>query len=129
MNDLIRHSGGELIKLIKGEHDVGKPFQHDILLLTIQVAGTSYLNNIREIEPSLDEQTRVRFFREPDNPYDRRAIVIRTDAGQKIGYVPRAKNEILSNLMDGGKLLYGIIRQKEWQDSWLRIVLNVYLNE
>lgn len=129
MKDIIPNSSNELIQRIKGQYEVGKPFQQDIRLLTIQVAGTSYVENIGEIEPMLDERTRVHFFREPDNPHDRRAIVIKTENGQKIGYVPRAKNEILSNLMDGGKLLYGVIQDKEWQDSWLRITVSVFLGE
>jgi hypothetical protein len=28
---------------------------------------------------------------------------------QKLGYVPRAKNEVISNLLDAGKTIFGII--------------------
>lgn len=42
-----------------------------------------------------------------DNEYDERTIAIKNENGDKLGYIPRDKNEILSRLMDAGKLLYG----------------------
>jgi len=38
----------------------------------------------------------VPFFREPDNPYDKRAIVIKNASGMKIGYVPKEDNAELA---------------------------------
>jgi len=69
------------------------------------------------------------FFREPDNPYDKKAIVIKNADGVKVGYVPRADNVIFSRLMDAGKLLFGRITAKETQGSWLKINIKVFLHE
>lgn len=42
-------------------------------------------------------------------------------------YVPRNKNEILSRLMDAGKLLYSTVYGKEKIGNWLKITIQIYL--
>lgn len=74
-------------------------------------------------------EDKLEFFREPDNPYDNKAIVIRNADGVKIGYIPRVDNAIFSRLMDAGKLLFGRITAKETQGSWLKIRIRVFLHE
>lgn len=71
----------------------------------------------------------MNFFREPDNPYDNKAIVIKNEDGIKIGYVPRSDNAIFARLLDAGKLLFGRITAKEMQDYWLKISIKVYMQE
>ena len=51
------------------------------------------------------------------------------DNGQKLGYVPQEKNEVLSNLMDAGKLLFGKLNEKTWVDNWLKLDVQVYLRD
>jgi len=46
-----------------------------------------------------------------------------------LGYVPRAKNEVISNLMDAGKTIFGIIDKKEWSGDYLSLEISVYLKE
>ena len=58
------------------------------------------------------------FFREPDNPHDERAIVVRTRSGAKIGYILRDDNAIFSRLMDAGKLLFGRVSAREMRGAW-----------
>lgn len=59
--------------------------------------------------------------REPDNPYDARAI--RVDwHGHKLGYVPRRENADIARLMDNGaKLEARISRLIESRDPWQRV--------
>ncbi len=64
-----------------------------------------------------------------DNPYDKRAIVIKNADGVKIGYIPRADNKIFARLMDAGKLLFGKISSKEKQGIWLKIDIAVFLHD
>jgi len=108
---------------------IPKLFTRDIFLYYTHIAGTSHTDGIAGIEPLLNEGDRLEFFREPDNPHDGRAIVIRTLNGVKIGYIPRADNIILSRLMDAGKLLFGTIKSKEWQNKWLRINIKIYMGD
>ena len=76
-----------------------KPFLEDIYLITVNVAGLVYIDDIDEIFSIIKEGDHLDLFREKDNRYD----------GKKIGYIPRADNIILANLMDAGKMLYGVV--------------------
>ena len=132
MGDLIKSDRGELIRLLhsKGAHlAVPKPFERDIFLFDTYVAGTGYVEGIEDLEPHLHIDDKLDFFREPDNPYDSKAIVIKTVGGVKIGYVPKADNAIFSRLMDAGKLLFARIVSKGMSGKWLEIAIKVYLHE
>ena len=47
------------------------------------------------------------------------AIIIHNQTGEKLGYVPREKNEVVARLMDAGKMVFGVLEEKEWRDEWL----------
>ena len=112
-----------------GEMQLPKPFERDIFLFDTYVAGTTHIEGIEELEPYLNPGDVLDFFREPENLYDSKAIVIKTPAGVKIGYVPRADNVIFSFFMDAGKLLFGRISGKEMKGKWLKLDIEVYLHE
>ena len=50
----------------------------------------------------------MELFREATNEYGKHAILVKYH-GEKIGYVPRKDNYVLSKLMDGGKHIYGVV--------------------
>lgn len=77
----------------------------------------------------MNNDDRLEFFREPDNQYDKQAIVIKTANGVKIGYVPMQDNVIFARLMDAGKLLFGKITSKEKKGSWVKKYIKVFLHE
>ncbi len=113
------------------------PFEKDLFLMGVTVAGTSYVKNIGELYDALDEGDTVRLVREPDNPYDEYAIRIDAmddedipeGASVKLGYIPRAYNKVVARLMDAGKPIYGVLRKKERQGSWFKIVVKVYMKD
>lgn len=132
MGELIKNEGAGIIGLFHGEGGspvVPQPFERDIFLFDTHIAGTSHIEGIEELEPYLNIGDKLDFFREPDNPYDKKAIVIKNADGVKVGYVPRADNVIFSRLMDAGKLLFGRITAKETQGNWLKINIKVFLHE
>jgi HIRAN domain. len=132
VSDLIPDDRNNVVSLFHdkgGSLPIPKPFERDIFLFDTYVAGTGYVEGMEDIEPHLHGNDRLDFFREPDNPHDSKAIVIRTTGGAKIGYVPRADNVIFSRLMDAGKLLFARIESKEMSGSWLKIEIRVYLHE
>ena len=132
MGDLTKSEGGELIGLLHGKGEnliIPKPFERDIFLFDTHVAGTGYVEGVEELEPHLNIDDKLNFFREPDNPYDVKAIVIKNADGVKIGYVPRNDNVIFSRLMDAGKLLFARIAKKETKGNWLKIDIKVFLHE
>lgn len=132
MGNLIKSETGGLMGLLhsnNGELTIPKPFERDIFLFDTYVAGTTHIVGIEELEPHLNIDDRLEFFREPDNQYDKQAIVIKTIDGVKIGYVPKQDNVIFARLMDAGKLIFAKITSKEKKGSWIKIDIKVFLHE
>ena len=118
----------EIVRTSLDKTGLPKPFVQEVELLNCNIAGTTFLN-LKDIEPKLNKNQLLVLKREPKNKYDDKAILILTEDGQKLGYVPQEKNEILSRLMDAGKLLFGRLDEKNWVDRWLRLDIQVYLRD
>ena len=131
MADIIKIDGNNIVNILnnKGGLDIGKPFSQEIFLIEVHIAGTTHIDNMDILEPKLTEGVEVQFFREPNNQYDSKAIVVKDKEGNKLGYIPRDKNEILSRLMDAGKILYGKVKDKEKIGEWTKIEMEVYLKD
>ena len=131
MDDLMV-SGSELIGILHqqgGGLELPKPFERDIFLFGTYIAGTSHIPGMEELEPHLKIGDKLNFFREPDNEHDPKAIVIKTTDGVKVGYVPKQDNVVFSRLMDAGKLLFGKITKKEIKGHWVKIKIDIYLQD
>lgn len=132
MNSILKTDGNGLINLL---HTTGSdlalpnPFEQEIFLFDTYVAGTSHIKDMEELAPYLNIGDQLNFFREPDNVYDNKAIVIKNANGVKIGYVPKHDNIVFSRLMDAGKCLFGVIMNKELSGKWLKIEIKIYLKE
>ncbi len=113
---------------LQGGGALSAPFAKEIFLIETHVAGTSHVP-IREIEPTLASGATLILRRETDNKHDPLAILIFTESGRKLGYVPRDRNEILARLMDAGKFLFARLEAKEWHGDWLCISARVFLRE
>ncbi|MEG1719685.1 MAG: HIRAN domain-containing protein [Clostridia bacterium] len=132
MSDLTNTNTGGLVGFLHGKNGelaIPKPFEKEIFLFETNVAGTSYVVNIEKLEPLLNVEDKLNFFREPDNKFDSKAIVIKTEKGDKIGYIPREDNLIFARLMDAGKLLYGRIAYKEKRGKFIEFLIKIYLHE
>ena len=132
MNDLSISNQSGLINLLHSDStgvSVPKPFEKDIFLFSTFVAGTTHIEGMEELFEHLEPDEKLELFREPDNIYDSRAIVIKTSDGVKIGYVPRVDNVIFSRLMDGGKLLYAKITDKYMHGKKAEIEIDIYLKD
>jgi hypothetical protein len=105
------------------------PFITEIQLMECYVAGTTFREDIDEIEPELQKDDLLVLKREPDNEHDKLAIAIYDKGERRIGYIPQRKNEILARLMDAGKIVFGKIESKKWQSSWLNINILVYMRD
>ena len=118
----------EIVRTSLDKTGLPKPFVQEVELQNCNIAGTTFLN-LKDIEPKLKKNQLLVLKREPKNKYDDKAILILTEDGQKLGYVPQEKNEILSSLMDAGKLLFGRLDEKDWVGRWLRLDIQVYLRD
>ncbi len=128
MSEIIPDYSSEALDLIKNIDKYG-PYLNGIYLFSTYITGTTYIENIKDLNSSLIEGLEVYFFRELENQYDNRAIVIKDGENNKIGYIPKYKNDIISKLMDSGKIIFGKIIKKEWKNNYLRIDFDVYFKD
>ena len=73
MSDLIKNNQGELLQYLFSQETgtrLSKPYERDIFLFDTYVAGTTRIENIEAIEPSLHEGDKLVFYREPENAHD-----------------------------------------------------------
>ena len=113
-------SGGGLVPL---------PHIHEIFLIDCRIAGTTHVEDIDDKTADIDKGTLLMFRREKDNQYDNLAIQILNSKKERIGYVPKAKNEILARLMDAGKLIFGRVEEKEKVEDWIKISIKVFMKD
>lgn len=102
-----------------------KPHVKDIYLNTMQISGTNYVD-MSEVSNKLFEEKLVYLKREPNNAYDENAILVTTNEGYILGYIPKSENFILKNLMDNNKYIYGYI--KSISDDYTDIKIDLYLS-
>ena len=121
---------GSIAKLNNGGGII-MPFVQELFLLECEIAGTGFVKDIEGKAQALTEGTVVSLVREADNKYDKLAIRIDNASGEKLGYVPRKKNEILARLLDGGKMLYGKVAEVEFSEfsSWITITIKIYMKD
>ena len=79
------------------------PFNREIFVINVYVAGTSYCKNIDQILDQISDTTHLTMLRQPDNEVDQYAIGIYYNHTQ-LGWVPMKDNLVIARLMDAGKL-------------------------
>ncbi len=114
---------------------VPQVFARDILLMETMINGAMHVESIHALAAALHVGDRVKLILEPDNPVDARAILVRNEKDEKLGYIPRVKNEVLFHLMDAGKYLYGVVvdgdidEDADEEDTWVQIYIEVYMKD
>lgn len=119
---------GELTVLTQngGLDNVLKPLIKEIKLFDSYIAGTSYLKD-KSVFDEIELNDKLVLKRE-DNKFDDKAIMIFTESGKKLGYVPEKDNVIFSRLMDAGKLLSARITSiKKRSESYTQIGIDIFL--
>ena len=104
------------------------PFAREVMLLECQIAGTSH-REVKSVEETLVPGVFLVLRREMENQFDALAIMILTESGHHLGYVPRSKNEVLARLMDAGKFLFGRLETRRWEGTWLQAEVRIFLRE
>lgn len=128
MADELKETGnGALVSAISrnGVGEILKPLIEEIHLFDSYVAGTSYLKD-KTVLDEIRKGDRLSLLRE-DNKFDENAILILTEAGRKLGYVPEKDNIIFSRLMDAGKKLIAKINSIEKKGTFTKISIGIYL--
>jgi len=133
VNEIIPIDESNIISIINAQKsglDIGKPFSRQIYLISARIAGSFYVNDIEELVENIDIGSKLKFVREPDNEYDKLAILVKDPEGNKLGYVPREDNSILARLMDAGKWIYGTVKKiDKSDDSYIDIKMEIYMDD
>ena len=108
---------------------INKPFEQEIFLYHTRIAGATHVQGIDQLVENLVVGEKLSLFREPDNEFDKRAIVIKNKAGTKLGYVPRTDNIIFSRLVDAGKCVYAKISKIEVRGTWHDIKIDIFMKD
>ena len=96
------------------------------ILQTSPLAGFQYYAGAA-LFPLMNVGDRLTLHREPDNPYDAKAVRVEWH-GSQIGYAPRADNVDLARLMDHGTRVEGrILHLRKARDPWQRVLIEIYL--
>ena len=111
-----------------GKDGALKPFAREIMLIECLIAGM-IPRDVQTVEPDLVPGALLPLKREPENPHDPLAIMVFSEAGHHLGYVPRAKSEVLARLLDAGKLLFAKLESKSWQGDFLKVAAHIYLRD
>ncbi|NMB71375.1 MAG: DNA-binding protein [Bacteroidales bacterium] len=97
-----------------------------VLLFASRVAGFSYYNGA-SLAPFLKPGTRLVLVREPENPYDWKAIAV-FYGSTKIGFLPRSGNLIPCRMMDQGvQLVAEVIEYYSEAHPEERLKINVFM--
>lgn len=123
---IIKVNSGLLAALSQGNLNIDV-LSREILVLECLVAGTSF-RKLDKIESALQSQVKLSLKREGDNQYDHFAVALHFEQN-KIGFIPKEKNEAIARMMDAGKQFYAMLQAKEWEGNWLRLDIKVYLND
>ena len=102
----------------------GKGAERELLIQESPVAGFQYHDG-EKVWPRLSSGDSLRLLREPANPYDRQAVAVYW-RDSKLGYVPRAANTAVSQMMDRGeRLVARVERLRESRNPWKRVELSI----
>ena len=97
-----------------------------ILLQDSPLAGFQYHAG-KTLWSQMQEGDALTLVREPDNPYDAKAVRVEW-RGHKIGYVPRRENADVARFMDKGQVLVARInRLAEVRDPWSRVRFEILI--
>lgn len=95
-----------------------------ILIQTSPLAGFQYHAG-RALFPLMSVGDRLTLVREPDNPYDPRAVRVEW-RGAMIGFAPRADNVDVARMLDHGVPLEGrITHLQRSRDPWKRVLIEI----
>lgn len=103
------------------------PFQREIFVINVYVAGTGYCKTIEQIQDQISDTTHLTMRRQPENEVDQYAIGIYYNQ-TRIGWVPMKDNLVIARLMDAGKLFNcKVVSVNHQNPSWPRINVSIYM--
>ena len=95
-------------------------------LLKCYIAGYAYYEGdrvINQLKPGL----KLDLIREPENPYDSKAIAVYFQQ-HKLGFIPRVNNKVIATIMDQKTTVFAkILKIKPEENDWEKVKLEVLM--
>ena len=99
------------------------------LVAECEVAGIRFAERWQDIMLELEEGSRLSLSREKDNCYDDNAVAVLTEKGERIGYLPRSKNDGIAFLLDNGRNLAARIVSIDHEARNPSMIVHVFFND
>ncbi|HAZ37544.1 MAG TPA: hypothetical protein DEF85_03710 [Clostridiaceae bacterium] len=113
------------VRYVDIKKQIVKPNVKDVYLFSTYVAGLFY-RDMDVVHNHLDKGDILYLKREPENPYDKNAIMVTTEDGYVLGYIPKKENSLFQRLLDAGKYLYAIV--DEFLEDSNKLDIDLYLS-
>lgn len=123
--NLIKINSGLAQILAGGNFDLNVLLK-DISVLNTDIAGV-YYQKPKKFAQDISENDNIILKREPENEYDNLAIALYYK-NLKIGYIPKAKNEVIAKLIDAGKQFSGkIVKKINNNDYDIQLTIEIFM--
>ena len=97
-------------------------------LLKCYIAGYAYYQGEKLID-QLKPDLKLDLKREPENPYDNKAIAIYFK-NHKLGFIPRVNNKVIANIMDQKMPVFAkILKINPGNDVWDKVEVEVVMSK
>ena len=125
-NELMKLNSNDISVLLHSSEGsvLDMPFGRLIFLASVRIAGIQYTNDIDTILAELEVGDIMTLVREPANEHDSKAIAVYDRFDNRVGYVPRTSNEVLSHLMDAGKSMFAVLSRLSYDAEILEKALD-----
>lgn len=107
-------------------HRIEPDDQIGLCILETYLNGTEYVPTLADSYDRLAAGDRLSVIHEKHNPFDSKALLICTQNGDRLGYIPRKHNEIPAFLAEQSKTLFAILKRKTWNESGRQLKVLLY---
>lgn len=107
------------------------PFEQEVFLYKCSIAGASHVDDIEAKTEPLAVGAELILKHEVENEFDKFAIGVYTEKGERIGWVPRHRNEVFARLLDAGKRVIAKLDSKDPVEceGWVDMRMKIYLKD
>lgn len=94
----------------------------DRQLLDSYISGSHYYD-LSVVEAILKKDSVLQLVRDRENEKDRFSVAITMENGYLLGYLPRADNRVLANLLDNQERLYAVLKSEDIEEPDPHIII------
>jgi len=121
------YSFTQLSQEVEDYRSANPEWEGGLFLGFVNIAGSGFIENLREADESTSVGDKLELIREPLNQHDINAIAIYNKSGIKLGYIPKKHNVIPAQLMDCGKEVFARLYSKRKYTHVLGMSIEIFV--